>query len=124
MFAPGVHARAPRKVAGTVVLFGNSITDGFQSSDSKNLRYAAVLAHRLAARTGTTLAVLDAGITCKELLTNREQAMFGVAVAAYFSRDALLHNVRAIVAQEGINDVGIQATRGTMQCSMLWTCER
>ncbi|MCP3728107.1 hypothetical protein M3I53_34200 [Paraburkholderia sp. CNPSo 3272] len=115
MFAPGVHVCAPRKVARTVALYGDSITNGYQSSDSKNRRCADVLAHRPAARTGTTLAVSNAGIAGNELLTNREQAMFGVAAAAYFSRDALLPNVRAIVPQEGINDVGIQATRGIRQ---------
>ena len=60
-FLSGLDVRSPR-AAGTVVAFGDSFTDGVNSSVGGNDRWPNDLARRLGAVAGPTLSVADEGI--------------------------------------------------------------
>jgi lysophospholipase L1-like esterase len=112
MFATGVDVQAPSRVRGTVVAFGDSITDGDQSSIDADQRYPDWLARRLAELHGPTLAVSNAGIGGNELLHNRVPELFGVSAPARLPRDVLSQaGVRAVILLEGINDIGAEHAR-------------
>lgn len=88
---------------GTVVAYGDSITDGVGSTIDANNRYPDELAERLVA-SGRTMGVLNAGIGGNRVL--RDSTCFGEAAAARFERDALNRpNVRSVVVLDGINDI-------------------
>jgi lysophospholipase L1-like esterase len=104
-YLSGVVLWSPPRVAGTVVAFGDSITDGLHSAVDGNGRWPNDLARRLAALGGRTLAVVDAGISGNRLLTGDKCC--GVSGLARFQRDALGQpGVRDVIALEGINDFG------------------
>jgi lysophospholipase L1-like esterase len=87
-----------------VVAFGDSITDGAASTPDTNSRWPDVLARRLAARKGSAVAVLNAGISGNQVLGDGA----GVSALARFDRDVLLQTgVTHVVVMEGINDIGI-----------------
>ncbi|ONI68075.1 lysophospholipase [Kribbella sp. ALI-6-A] len=94
------------RVRGSVVLFGDSITDGVVSPVDKNLRYPDQLADRLLAQPGwRELGVLNAGISGNRLLANAGTA--GDSALARFDRDVLGQTAaRSVVLLEGINDIG------------------
>jgi lysophospholipase L1-like esterase len=93
---------------GTVVAFGDSITDGFQSTVGANARWPNDLARRLDALHGRTLAVADEGISGNRVLN--DALCCGVNAEARFERDALDQpGVRDIILLEGINDFGFSA---------------
>jgi len=77
--SPGVY--------GTVVTFGDSITDGVQSTIGGNARWPNDLARRLDAVNGPTLAVADEGIGGNRLLGG--SGCCGASAEARFARDAL-----------------------------------
>ncbi len=77
MFVSGVDVQTSPTVRGALIAFGDSITDGYLSTMNANRRYPDDLATALAARHGTTLSVLNAGIIGNELLTIRPQLQFG-----------------------------------------------
>ncbi|QRX96066.1 SGNH/GDSL hydrolase family protein [Streptomyces noursei] len=88
----------------TVVLFGDSITDGFGSTVDADRRYSDALAERLAAE-GRPLRVLNLGIGGNLLLNDSE--WFGERAGARFDRDALAQpGVRSVVVLVGLNDIG------------------
>jgi lysophospholipase L1-like esterase len=90
---------------GTVVAFGDSITDGLQSTAGTNLRWPNDLARRLDALGGPALAVADEGIGGNRVLTGSRCC--GASAEARFARDALDQpGVRDIIVLEGINDIG------------------
>jgi lysophospholipase L1-like esterase len=92
------------RVRGSVVLFGDSITDGVVSPVDKNLRYPDQLADRLLA-SRHDLGVLNAGISGNRLLSNAGTA--GDSTLARFDRDVIGQTgVRTVVLLEGINDIG------------------
>jgi len=100
--------RSPR-AAGTVVAFGDSITDGFQSTVGANARWPNDLARRLDALHGPTLSVADEGISGNRIVPDTLHR--GVSALARFERDALDQaGVRTIILLEGINDFGFSAT--------------
>ncbi|MEU2347909.1 SGNH/GDSL hydrolase family protein [Modestobacter sp. NPDC049651] len=112
MFASGVDVLAPRRVTGTVVTLGDSITDGDQSTVDADQRYPDWLARRLAALPGPTLSVSNAGIGGNEVLVNRVPELFGVSAPARLPRDVLTQaGVRGVVLLEGINDIGAAGAR-------------
>ncbi|MGW5866175.1 SGNH/GDSL hydrolase family protein [Streptomyces sp. NPDC055239] len=87
-----------------VVLFGDSITDGFASSTDLNRRWSDALAERLA-KAGTPRPVLNAGIGGNLVLN--DSAWYGERGTARFGRDALdLPGVGTVVVLEGLNDIG------------------
>lgn len=89
--------------AGAVVTLGDSITDGWQSSTDKNLRWPDFLARRLhASSAGTVKGVANAGISGNQVLAD------GAAQSALkrLDRDVLsLPGVRTVVLFEGVNDI-------------------
>ncbi|MFE0174730.1 SGNH/GDSL hydrolase family protein [Streptomyces sp. NPDC059002] len=91
-----------------VVLFGDSITDGFASSTDLNRRWSDALAERLA-KSGAPRPVLNAGIGGNMVLN--DSAWYGEKSANRFSRDALdLPGVGTVVVLEGLNDIGFSET--------------
>lgn len=86
---------------GTVVAFGDSITNGHNSTVGADRRYSDDLARRL----GTTgLAVANAGITGNLVLS--ELPCFGSVGVTRFERDALGQpGVRTVIVEEGENDI-------------------
>ena len=98
----------PSRVSGTVVAFGDSITDGFQSTVGANTRWPNDLARRLNALHGRTLSVANEGISGNRVLN--DALCCGVNALAQFDRDALDQpGVRDIIVLEGINDFGFSA---------------
>lgn len=96
---------------GTVVAFGDSITDGYHSSVSTYSRWPDFLARRLAARPGPQkLSVVDAGIGGNRVLTDVPNPWQGVSALKRFEHDALGQpGVRDVILLEGINDIGNNA---------------
>ncbi|MYT34337.1 MULTISPECIES: GDSL-type esterase/lipase family protein [unclassified Streptomyces] len=88
----------------TVVLFGDSIIDGFGSAIDADRRYSDALAERLAAE-GRPLRVLNLGIGGNLLLN--DAPYFGERAGARFGRDVLAQpGVRSVVVLVGLNDIG------------------
>ncbi|WP_442805920.1 SGNH/GDSL hydrolase family protein [Streptomyces sp. NBC_01341] len=89
--------------AGGVVTLGDSITDGWQSSSDKNLRWPDYLARRLHASPDSTVkGVANAGISGNKVLAD------GAAQSALkrLDRDVLsLPGARTVVLFEGVNDL-------------------
>ncbi|MEU0692519.1 SGNH/GDSL hydrolase family protein [Streptomyces niveus] len=89
--------------AGAVVTLGDSITDGWQSSTDRNLRWPDFLARRLRASPDSTVkGVANAGISGNQVLAD------GAAQSALkrLDRDVLsLPGVRTVVLFEGVNDI-------------------
>lgn len=96
---------ASDRAFGTVVAFGDSITDGFQSTVGANARWPNDLARRLDALPGFTLSVADQGISGDRVLTSDECC--GVNSLARLQRDVLGQTgVRDVILLMGINDFG------------------
>jgi lysophospholipase L1-like esterase len=111
MFADGVDVLPSPRVAGAVVTLGDSITDGFLSTNNANHRYPDFLARRLDGLPGRTLSVSNAGISGNDLLTFRTDLPFGVVFGppapARLARDVLTQaGARSVILLEGINDIG------------------
>ncbi|MFF1714721.1 SGNH/GDSL hydrolase family protein [Streptomyces sp. NPDC058268] len=108
-FLSGVDVRGARDrdrahARDGIVLFGDSITDGFASSTDLNRRWSDALAERLA-KAGTPRPVLNAGIGGNLVLN--DSAWYGERGTARFGRDALdLPGVGTVVVLEGLNDIG------------------
>jgi lysophospholipase L1-like esterase len=102
----GVDVLAPAGT-GTVIAFGDSITDGDQSTPNTNGMWPAILAQRLQANRATSaLAMVNEGISGNRVLGNDSSAL------ARFSRDALQQpGVQWVMILEGINDI-TGGTRG------------
>ncbi|TDC40078.1 SGNH/GDSL hydrolase family protein [Micromonospora sp. 15K316] len=105
------------RAAGSVVFFGDSITDGVVSTVDANLRYPDQVADRLAQRPeARRCGVLNAGISGNRLLANAGSA--GDSALARFDRDVLGQaGVRSVVLLEGINDIG--NSRGALEPEQL-----
>jgi lysophospholipase L1-like esterase len=103
---------------GSVVAFGDSITDGAWSTRGANLRWPDQLFDRLAKRPAPLrFGVLNAGISANRLASQGTSATAGQNALARLDRDALTRaGVRTIVLMEGIND--IQATVPAAQLIM------
>lgn len=103
-YVSGVIVRSPG-AAGTVVAFGDSITDGFNSTVNANARWPNDLARRLAAAPGRRLSVANEGISGDRVLN--DSLCCGVSALARFERDALdSPGARDIIVLIGINDFG------------------
>ncbi|MFF4016394.1 SGNH/GDSL hydrolase family protein [Streptomyces sp. NPDC001843] len=106
-YVTGVDVRGP--VAGSVVAFGDSLTDGTGTTPDTNHRWPDLLAERLRTlppprRPG----VLNAGIAGNRLLLDGT----GPSALARLDADALTRaGVRTLILLEGINDI----IRGTPQ---------
>jgi lysophospholipase L1-like esterase len=99
MVDPGSPARA-------IVTFGDSITDGTNSTVDSNSRWPDVLARRLK-EAGAAVAVLNQGIGGNRLLSDGA----GISALARFERDVLSQpSVSHVVILLGINDIGWPGT--------------
>jgi lysophospholipase L1-like esterase len=89
--------------ARAIVAFGDSITDGNNSTPDTNRRWPDVLARRLVQAGGPPVAVLNEGISGARILTDR----MGVNALARFDRDVLRHrHADTVILMMGINDIG------------------
>lgn len=91
---------------GSIVFFGDSITDGVGTTVDANLRYPDQVADRLLRRPQPAeCGVLNAGISGNRVLTDAGSA--GDSALSRFDRDVLAQTgVRTVVLLEGINDIG------------------
>jgi lysophospholipase L1-like esterase len=93
---------------GTIVAFGDSITDGHYSTIDANGTWPDWLARRLVPQ---GYAVVNEGIGGNEILT--DTASSGVSALHRFARDAVNQlGVTDIIFLEGINDIGTGNTTG------------
>jgi lysophospholipase L1-like esterase len=104
-FVTGVDVLTSGRDYGTVVAFGDSITDGARSLIDANARWPNDLARRLDSLQGPTLSVVDAGIAGNQILSRTRCC--GTSGLARFARDVLSQpSVRAVIVLEGVNDIG------------------
>jgi lysophospholipase L1-like esterase len=109
-YLSGLDVVAPA-ARGTVVAFGDSITDGYNTPASVYHRWPDDLARRLAGP--HPAAVVDAGIGGNRVLTDVPNIWQGVSALARFGHDALAQpGVRTVILMEGINDIGNNAGPG------------
>lgn len=90
---------------GSVVAFGDSITDGYSSTVDADHRWPDYLAERLRHRPpGLRRGVLNAGISGNRLLA--DHPVFGTNALDRLDADALSQaGVRTLIVLEGINDI-------------------
>ena len=93
--------------AGTIVAFGDSITDGFSTTPDTHREWASVLAAKLAADRGQARwAVVNSGISGNRV----RRDVVGASALARFDRDVLARaGVKWLVLFEGINDITFSA---------------
>jgi lysophospholipase L1-like esterase len=120
-YLTGMDVRARNRV-GTVVTFGDSITDGTEaevlpfvlSADNidKFVAYPDQLARRIQ-NTGLPFSVANSAISGNMLLNDAVVPVFGQSGVSRFTRDALDRpGVTTVILLEGINDIGqLFATR-------------
>ena len=100
-FLAGVEVDSPDAL-GTIVAYGDSITDGVGSTPGKNRRWPDILADRLQAA-GQEWAVANEAISGNRVLSPG----MGESALARFDEDVLaLPNVKYILVFEGVNDIG------------------
>ena len=104
-FLSGVDVAAPHDSA--VIAFGDSITDGWQSTPNKNDRWPDFLAKRLAANSGTreagVLGVVNVGISGNRVLLDGA----GPNAVSRIDRDIVARSgARFMIVLESINDIG------------------
>jgi lysophospholipase L1-like esterase len=93
--------------ASAIVTFGDSITDGANSTPDANHRWPDFLAHRLAEASASNVAVLNQGISGDRVLSDR----MGVNALARLDRDVLsAPHAGTVVLMMGINDIGWPGT--------------
>jgi len=111
-FITAVETLAPEKT-GTIVAFGDSITDGARSTNNTNHRWPNTLADRLNAA-HKNFAVIDAGIGGNRILHDGEASgnvRFGRSALSRFDRDVIAQaGVKYLIILEGINDIGHAGT--------------
>jgi lysophospholipase L1-like esterase len=104
-FLDGIDVLATARDRGTIVAYGDSITDGFHSTVNANARWPNDLARRLDALHGTTMSVVDQGISGNRVLN--DSICCGVNALARFNRDVVDQTgATEVILLEGINDIG------------------
>lgn len=103
-FISGVAVETAR-AAGTIVAFGDSITDGIGSTVNANRRWPDLLADRLdARRDAEPWGVVNMGISGNQVLHDGA----GDSALRRFDRDVLsVPGVKYVIVFEGINDLGL-----------------
>lgn len=87
---------------GTIVAYGDSITDGVGATPGANRRWPDILANRLQ-EAGREWAIANSGISGNRVLSPG----MGEAALARFDEDVLsLPNVEYLIVFEGVNDIG------------------
>ena len=103
-FLVGVDVAAEKDTS-LIAAFGDSITDGTQSTPNTNRRWPDILSQRLSARAKNKVGVVNAGIAGSRLLFDSGGA--GPSGLERFDRDVLSQpGVRYVIVLEGINDIG------------------
>jgi lysophospholipase L1-like esterase len=101
-YISGVEVETPP--AKTVVVLGDSISDGVGSTPDANRRWPDLLAQRLKARGGRPWGVVNMGISGNRVLNDGA----GQSALARFDRDVLsVPGAAYVVVFEGVNDLGI-----------------
>ncbi|HEX3742574.1 MAG TPA: SGNH/GDSL hydrolase family protein [Bryobacteraceae bacterium] len=102
-YLASIDVQAPAAAA-AVVTFGDSITDGTQSTPNTNHSWPALLAVRLAKNRPTgMIGVSNMGISGNRVLYDGA----GASALARFDRDVLSQSgVKWVMLMEGINDIG------------------
>jgi lysophospholipase L1-like esterase len=113
-FIAGVDVTAPAE-ASSVVIIGDSITDGHGATTNENDRWPDVVAKRLqASRDMKSIAVLNHGIGGNRLLLDG----LGPNALARFDHDVLAQaGVGYVLVLEGINDIGMLTRAGEVEQS-------
>jgi lysophospholipase L1-like esterase len=103
-FLSGVEVET-RARARTIVVLGDSISDGIGSTVDANRRWPDLLADRLAASSDDVdFGVVNAGISGNRVLADGA----GVSALARFDRDVLaVPGASHVIVFEGVNDLGI-----------------
>ena len=106
-FLKGLDVKVSGVGSGSIVCFGDSITDGALSSRDANSRWPDLLARRLQGDKKTAqLGVLNQGIGGNRVLHDGT----GPSALARFDRDVIAQaGVKYVVLMEGINDIGVSA---------------
>jgi len=92
----------PTVARSTVVAFGDSITDGYNTPAGAYQRWPDDLARRLAGSCG----VVDAGLGGNRVLTDVPNIWQGISALKRFAHDALGQaGVRTVILLEGVNDL-------------------
>jgi lysophospholipase L1-like esterase len=108
-FLDAVDMKAPAE-AHAIVAFGDSITDGTNSTLNGDDRWPDVLARRLRAAGGRRVSVVNAGIGGNQVAGPNEYSAWkpfpgGPSAVSRLERDVLsLSGVSAVIWLEGIND--------------------
>jgi len=91
-----------------VIAFGDSITDGYKSTDDTDRRWPDRLAERLIERAGgSPVAVVNAGLSGNRLLSDGFILPMGQSALARFDRDVLaMPGATHLIILEGVNDLG------------------
>lgn len=98
------------KATGTIVTFGDSITDGVGSTPDTNRRWPDRLAERLLAAHRAGFGIANTGISGNQLLSDGA----GQAALVRFDRDVLaVPGVKYVIILEGINDIGLSYGEAT-----------
>jgi lysophospholipase L1-like esterase len=106
MFADGVDVPGSARITGSVIAFGDSLTNGSLSGTNANDRWPNVLARRLDAVAGPTLSVVDEGISGNDLLA--DSVLAGVSGLHRLTSDVLDQpGAKVVIIQIGINDIGL-----------------
>jgi lysophospholipase L1-like esterase len=95
-----------------IVAFGDSITDGYQSTVGANTRWPDRLTERLAQKApGRPVGMVNAGIGGNRVMSDGVIAIFGQAALSRFDRDVLsVPGATHVVVLEGVNDLGASKT--------------
>jgi lysophospholipase L1-like esterase len=109
-FLDEVDVQAGPATGGTIVAFGDSITDGYHSTVDANGRWPNDLARRLlVSPDGLGHPVVDEGISGNRILAGSD--LFGVSAETRFRSDtAAVSGTRYVIVLEGINDIGFTRT--------------
>jgi lysophospholipase L1-like esterase len=100
-FLAGIEVESPDAL-GTIVAYGDSITDGVGSTPGANRRWPDVLANRLQ-EAGQEWAVANQAISGNRVLSPG----MGESALSRFDEDVLsLPGVKYIIVFEGVNDIG------------------
>jgi lysophospholipase L1-like esterase len=99
---------APR--SGSIVAFGDSITDGYSTTPDLHRAWPALLAERLQANPATAqLGIINMGISGNRVL----RELVGSSALMRFDRDVLARSgVQWMLLLEGINDINFTALPG------------
>ncbi len=113
MGVSGVDVAAQPRSTGSVVAFGDSITDGVDTTVDANHRWPDHLSRRLRSAEGSAeLSVVNAGISGNRLLAERPGKPYsGIAGLDRLERDAFGQSAaETMILLEGINDISDDAT--------------